>query len=185
MAFVCEHCGYRNSEIKEGGGIGEKAKRITFRVTEPDDLNRDLFKSDTAKFTIKELDFDMEAGSMGSMYTTVEGLVQKLIDELEKNNPFGKGDSKTDDKFLQFIERIRAFKEGKQPFTLELDDAADNCFIYNPFAPADDPKITIETYERTGEQNDLLGILHMKTEDYSQEHLAEKAAQEEAEQAAQ
>lgn len=50
MAFVCEHCGYRNSEIKEGGGIGDKAKRITFRVTDPDDLNRDCFKSDTAKF---------------------------------------------------------------------------------------------------------------------------------------
>lgn len=52
MAFVCEHCGYRNSEIKEGGGIGDKAKKITFSVTEPDDLCRDLFKSDTAKFRI-------------------------------------------------------------------------------------------------------------------------------------
>jgi zinc finger protein len=96
MAFVCDHCGYRNSEIKEGGGIGEKAKRITFSVTDPDDLCRDIFKSDTSKFTIKELDFDMESGSMGSLYTTVEGLVGKLIEELEKNNPFGQGDSKTD-----------------------------------------------------------------------------------------
>lgn len=82
MAFVCEHCGYRNSEIKEGGGIGEKAKKISFKVSEPDDLCRDLFKSDTAKFTIKELDFDMESGSMGSLYTTVEGLMLKLIEEL-------------------------------------------------------------------------------------------------------
>lgn len=104
MAFVCEHCGYRNSEIKEGGGIGEKAKKITFKVTEPKDLSRDLFKSDTAKFTIKELDFDMEAGSLGSLYTTVEGLLVKLIEELEANNPFGRGDSKTDNKFMQFID---------------------------------------------------------------------------------
>ena len=29
MAFMCDICGYRNSEIKEGGGTGEKAKRIT------------------------------------------------------------------------------------------------------------------------------------------------------------
>jgi len=62
---------------------------------------------------------------------------------------------------------LKQYKEGKEPFTLVLDDAADNCFIYNPMAPEDDPKITIETYERTPEQNDDLGILHMKTEDYS------------------
>ena len=167
MAFVCEHCGYRNSEIKEGGGIGEKAKKITFEVKDPDDLCRDLFKSDTSKFTIKELDFDMEAGSLGSLYTTVEGLLAKLIEELEKNNPFGKGDSKTDDTFLKFIDQLKQYKEGKEPFTLVLDDPADNCFIYNPMAPEDDPKITIEVYERTPEQNDDLGILHMKTEDYS------------------
>ena len=173
MAFVCDHCGYRNSEIKEGGGIGEKAKRITFRVSEPEDLCRDLFKSDTAKFTIKELDFDMDAGSMGSLYTTAEGLLAKLIDELEKNNPFGRGDSKTDNSFLKFIDQLKQYKEGKEPFTLILDDAADNCFIYNPIAPADDPKITIEVYERTPEQNDDLGILHMKTENYTQEFLAE------------
>jgi len=50
MAFVCDHCGYRNSEIKEGGGIGDKAKKITFKVNEEKDLSRDVFKSGTAKF---------------------------------------------------------------------------------------------------------------------------------------
>jgi zinc finger protein len=99
MAFVCDFCGYRNSEIKEGGGISEKAKKITLTVSEPVDLNRDVFKSDTAKFTIKELDFDMEAGSLGSLYTTVEGLLKKLIDELTINNPFGSGDSAMDNKY--------------------------------------------------------------------------------------
>lgn len=83
MAFHCDYCGYRNSEIKEGGGVGEKSKRITYKVEKPEDLNRDIFKSDTAKFTIKELEFDMEAGSMGSCYTTIEGLLAKLISELE------------------------------------------------------------------------------------------------------
>lgn len=66
MAFICDFCGYRNSEIKEGAGCGDKAKRLTYTVSEPEDLNRDVFKSDTAKFTIKELDFDMAPGSLGS-----------------------------------------------------------------------------------------------------------------------
>lgn len=161
MAFICDYCGYRNSEIKEGGGISEKAKRITLQVTEQSDLSRDLFKSDTAKFCIKEIGFDMEPGSMGSMYTTVEGLLSKLIEELTNNNPFGQGDSAMDKKYLDFLDRLEKYKDGREPFTLELDDPSDNCFVYNPFAPEEDPKIKVEIYERTEEQNDELGITHM------------------------
>ena len=69
---------------------------------------------------------------------------------------------------------------GEEPFTFVLDDPLANCFIYNPYAPNDDPKILIETYERTPEQNDDLGILHMRTEDYSQEHLAQQEAEAQA-----
>lgn len=32
MAYSCDHCGYRNTEIKSGGGIPEKATKITFKV---------------------------------------------------------------------------------------------------------------------------------------------------------
>lgn len=106
MAFSCDFCGYRNSEIKEGGGMGDKAKKITFKVECPEDLNRDVFKSDSAKFSILELGFDMDAGSLGSLYTTVEGLLAKVIDELDTNNPFGKGDSATNDKFMEFLEKL-------------------------------------------------------------------------------
>ena len=103
MAFVCEHCGYRNSEIKEGGGIGEKAKKITFAVNDAKDLNRDVFKADTAAFNIPELGFEMEPGSLGSLYTTMEGLITKVIERLEENNPFGRGDSKNDTKMVEFL----------------------------------------------------------------------------------
>jgi len=164
MAFVCDFCGYRNSEIKEGGGISDRAKKITVNVDNTDMLSRDIFKSDTSKFTIKEIEFDMEAGSLGSVYTTIEGLLVKLIDELDAANPFGKGDSAMDHKFIDFLNTLREFKDGKKPFTLILDDPNDNCFVYNPKAPAADPKIQIEEYERTEEQNDELGITFMNVE---------------------
>ena len=32
MAFSCDYCGFKNNEIKQGGGISEKAMRITFNV---------------------------------------------------------------------------------------------------------------------------------------------------------
>ena len=82
MAFCCDYCGYRYSDIKEGGGISDKAKKITFKVKNDQDLCRDVFKSGTARFEIPEVGFDMEAGSLGGLYTTVEGLVAKLIEEL-------------------------------------------------------------------------------------------------------
>lgn len=36
----------------------------------------------------------------------------------------------------------------------------------NLFAPDQDPKMTVEYYERSVEQNELLGLNDMKTEDY-------------------
>ena len=59
ICFVCDYCGYRNSEIKEGGGMSDKGKKITLSVKEESDLNRDLFKSNTAKFSLPEIGFDM------------------------------------------------------------------------------------------------------------------------------
>lgn len=106
----------------------------------------------------------MEPGSLGSCFTTVEGLLMKAHEELEKNNPFGKGDSKMDGKFLEFLRNLKECQDGLRPFTLILDDPADNCFVYNPFAPKDDPKIIIEAYERSKEQNDDLGISDMETD---------------------
>ena len=41
----------------------------------------------------------MGAGTLGSVYTTIEGLLAKLVDELEANNPFGLGDGAADHKF--------------------------------------------------------------------------------------
>lgn len=95
MAFNCELCGYRNTEIKHGGGISEKATRIVFKVEKAEDMNRDVFKSDSCILAIPEVDFAMAPGTLGSVYTTVEGLLVKIIDNLKECNPFGVGDSAT------------------------------------------------------------------------------------------
>lgn len=48
MSFLCPHCGYKDSEVKTLGEIGDKGKIITLSVDNEDDLNRDIFKSNTA-----------------------------------------------------------------------------------------------------------------------------------------
>lgn len=161
MAFTCERCGFRTTDIKHGGGMSDKATRIVFKVENEKDLNRDVFKSDSCVLAIPEVDFVLAPGSLGGVYTTVEGLLDKIITNLEENNPFGVGDSKTNDKFLIFIQKLKDLKEFKQKFTIILDDAISNCFIYNPYAPEPDPQIEVTVYERTWEQNEELGIHDM------------------------
>lgn len=44
MSTNCEHCGYRDNEVKSGGAISQKGKRITLRVEDQEDLSRDILK---------------------------------------------------------------------------------------------------------------------------------------------
>lgn len=80
MAFSCDTCGHKSTEIKQGGGISEKASKITFHVQNPEDINRDVFKSESCYVLIPEIDLELEPGTLGSVYTTVEGLLTKITD---------------------------------------------------------------------------------------------------------
>lgn len=44
MSTNCDKCGYRDNEIKSGGAISEKGKRITVKVEDREDLSRDILK---------------------------------------------------------------------------------------------------------------------------------------------
>jgi len=44
MSTNCHDCGYRDTEVKSGGAIAEKGRRITLKVEESDDLSRDILK---------------------------------------------------------------------------------------------------------------------------------------------
>ncbi|KAJ2338057.1 nucleolar zinc-finger protein, partial [Coemansia sp. RSA 2618] len=48
MSTTCEHCGFKSNEVKCGGAISEKGKRITLVVEDKDDLSRDILKSETS-----------------------------------------------------------------------------------------------------------------------------------------
>lgn len=39
----------------------------------------------------------------------------------------------------------------------------DNCFVMNPNYPNEDPKVMVEIYKRTPEQDEELGFNYMKT----------------------
>ena len=167
MSFTCEECGFKSNEVKAGGGVPEKGRKFTLKVsgTKPEDMHRDLLKSNTAKVEIPELDFEMVAGSMGGLYTTVEGLLKQMQDQLASANPFSRGDSADSEnrkKFEMFLEQMAKCRTGLVPFTLIITDPMDHSFIYSPGDDGfEDADLTREYYERTFEENEDLGLNDM------------------------
>lgn len=87
MSTACDHCGYKSSDLRPGGGISEKGKEVRLDVQEAGDLRRDVIKSETATIQIPELRFEMLQGSLGSLITTVEGVLARVKDELGRYCP--------------------------------------------------------------------------------------------------
>lgn len=48
MSTNCYACGYRDNEIKSGGSVSAKGKKITLKVEDEEDLSRDLLKVDSS-----------------------------------------------------------------------------------------------------------------------------------------
>jgi zinc finger protein len=165
--FKCQICGYKTTEVRGGGGISEKATIYTLQVKDSLDLNRDLFKSETAQIKIPEIGFETDTGSMGSMFTTVEGLIDQIASNLN-NIPFSKGDS-SDDGIGRAVEKLKQLVINNSPFTLIIDDPLSNSFISSLVDPESDTRLTKEEYERSWEQNEDLGINDMKVENYAEE----------------
>jgi len=171
--FKCQECGYKTSDVKGGGGISEKATKFTLVVKSKDDLNRDLFKSETSSIKIPEIDFETDTGSLGGMFTTVEGVIDKICTNISEM-PFSRGDSNETNNLDEFCLKIKNLLTLENPFTLILDDPLSNSFIFSPFSPNQDPNLEKEEYERTWEQNEELGINDMKVENYSEIEEEEK-----------
>ncbi|KAL3851580.1 hypothetical protein ACJIZ3_013462 [Penstemon smallii] len=167
MASTCDACGYRSSEVKPGGRIPDKGKKITVHVKNIRDLSRDVIKSDTASVEIPELDLELTSGTLGGLVTTVEGLISKIGESLERVHGFTFGDSLDDtkkNKWIEFRAKLDKLKSLEEPWTLIIDDALANSFV----APAtddikDDNQLMFEEYERSWEQNEELGLNDMDT----------------------
>jgi len=169
MATTCDNCGCKTNEVKVGGGIASQGRRITLRVTDPSDLTRDVLKSETCTLKIPELDFEAQLTSNGGKFTTVEGLLEAIKEQLLTGNPFVMGDSASSEiksKMVAFTARLDELLTGDVVFSIVLDDPAGNSFVQNFYAPDPDPEMVVEDYDRTREDDAFLGIDDMKTENY-------------------
>ncbi|XP_071842229.1 zinc finger protein ZPR1-like [Apostichopus japonicus] len=169
MSLNCEHCGCKSNEVKSGSGVEPKGKKITLRITDPSDLNRDILKSETCGFRIPELEFEYYMSSDAGKFTTVEGMITSIKENFNLGQPFTSGDSAREDrkrKVNEFTDKLDQILASKMQVTIILDDPAGNSYLQNLYAPEPDPEMTIEEYERTEEQNEELGLNDMRTENY-------------------
>ena len=93
MSLHCSSCGYKSNDIKPGGAIPKLGTRTVLTVRSSEDLRREVLKSDTAGVEIPEVELELEQGTLQGIYTTVEGLLKKIRDNIKDANPFGVGDS--------------------------------------------------------------------------------------------
>ncbi|OLY79176.1 Zinc finger protein ZPR1, partial [Smittium mucronatum] len=110
-------------------------------------------------------------GTLGGRFTTIEGLLRQVYEDLDRDTPFT-GDSSTESRraqFAGFLKKLEDTYNGLNlPITLVLDDPVSNSYVQNLYAPDPDPNMFIETYERTFEQNEDLGLNDINVDNYAE-----------------
>lgn len=177
MSTVCDHCGYRSNEVKTGGEVPEKGRRITVIVDTKEDLSRDILKAESCGMSCPELNLSVEPGTLGGRFTTIEGLLTQVRDDLKSSifDTNDGGDSmnlESKQKWTTFFHNLDAAINGEDKFTITLEDPLASSYVQSFTAPEPDPKITIEDYQRTEAEEEELGLADMKTENYEEEHAA-------------
>lgn len=164
MSSVCHTCGFKSNEVKTGGSIPDKGRKIKLELVEPEDLTRDLLKSETCTMRFPELGLDLVQGTLGGKFTTIEGLLGQVYAQLESRVMESYDmDAEERRRWSAFLARLQTTMEGHMfPLTVEMEDPCAASYIQNVYAPDPDPNMVIEDYERTFEENEELGLNDIK-----------------------
>ena len=126
------------------------------------DLNRDVLKSETASFAVPSIELDMDYGTLGGRFTTIEGLITLVHENLSSSNPFVMGDSAAAgarSKWDDFLAKLHCLLDVAEPYTVVIDDPLANSHVQSLHDP--DPALTVSDYTRTAEQDEFFGIADM------------------------
>lgn len=155
----------------------EKGRRITVSIDTKEDMSRDILKAESCAMSCPELSLSVEPGTLGGRFTTVEGILTQVRDDL-KSSIFDVGDGgdsmdmTTKSKWSEFFDKLSSAINGEVKFTIILEDPLASSYVQSFTAPEPDPKIQVEDYERTEEEMESLGLNDMKTEGYEADHAA-------------
>jgi zinc finger protein len=169
--------------VKTGGEVPELGRRITLSVNTKEDLSRDILKAESCAMACPELNLSVEPGTLGGRFTTIEGILTQVRDDL-RSSIFDTGDggdsmdTSTKARWDAFFDKLTAAINGEVKFTITLEDPLASSYVQSFTAPDPDPQMKVEDYERTAEEEEHLGLTDMKTEGY--EETEEAATTQEA-----
>ncbi|KAF4532342.1 hypothetical protein B566_EDAN003645 [Ephemera danica] len=162
-------CGCRTNEVRSGGGIEPKGCHLEVTISGSDDLKRDVLKSDTCSLQIPELQLEVGSNALGGRFSTVEGLLVAMKDQLLGHHA-NWGDSMTSEskqRYEKFLDDMDKALKAEVKCTLVLDDPAGNSYVQSLSDDGPDTGLKIERYERSFEQNEDLGLNDIRTEEYN------------------
>jgi len=157
MSFECPHCHLKNSEIQSAGEIQQRGIKVSLKVDQESDRNRQIIKSDTAVFTVEDIELEMPPGR--GQLTNVEGILSMAAQDLELKQDERK--TLVPEVYEKIEGIIHALKEmatgARLPFTITIDDPAGNSSI-EPSPEDKSGKYHKNEYARTAAQNEALGL---------------------------
>jgi zinc finger protein len=173
----------RSNEVKTGGAVPAQGRRITLAVNTKEDLSRDILKAESCAMECPELSLSVQPGTLGGRFTTVEGILTQVRDDL-RSQIFDIGGDSGDSmdvtvksKWETFFSQLTAAINGDIKFTIVLEDPLASSYVQSFTAPEPDSQLQVEDYTRTEEEEEELGLSDMKTEGYEE---AEAEAKDEA-----
>ncbi|XP_073441293.1 zinc finger protein ZPR1 isoform X2 [Dendrobates tinctorius] len=169
-SFTCDSCSSSNTEVQSAGRIQDQGVRYSLSVRNKRDVNREVVKTDYATTRIPEIDFEIPACTQKGALTTIEGILERTVVGLQQEQPLRRAvDVQVAEKIDEFITKLQALKDGETPFTFIIDDPSGNSFVENPFAPQKDEALVVTRYRRSREQDSLLGIETLDSQEMSEE----------------
>ena len=107
--------------------------------------------------------------------TTLEGLLLRTISGLSQDQVIRRALHPEDaEKIDQYIKKVEQLLTVAKPFELTVVDPSGNSWVENPYAPHADSGKVEEWFERSKEEDNMLGL-------YSQEQLKEEYEQDNVE----
>lgn len=191
MSTKCDSCGYKSNEVKTGGGISQYGKKTILTITAEtieEDLKRDLLKSETCKLFIPQIHLDIQEGTLGGRFTTLEGILKQVHDELYERvfqESYDSMEESTKQNWLNFFKNLTdvmscKLPEGCDKLEVMLIDPLANSYLQNIYAPDEDPMIEYQSFKRSRRENEDLGILDLlKQEGLSEGEEDERDVDEE------
>ncbi len=155
----CMLCGDKTRAIKTGSEISPKGKKITLAVKSLLDLELEIIKSETCSITVPEIDLELTRGTLGTQFTTIQGLLNMVLNDLQRHVTSISSDSNHSEEsqnsaLADFLIKLERLAKGMDNFTLIVDDPLSNSFIQQK----EYSDLVQEDYERSEELNQELGL---------------------------